>query len=535
MKLTIELIKVQISQLISQPKARANKLAKLLYFMSPLFFLYFSYSYALNIYIAMPNGKKELALYFMAGSSFVFSLYGTFISGSGYFTKFKDFDFLMALPISKMKILIAKSIALIFHQIMVGLIVLVPSIFIYGIKTQEGLMYYFGAFMGAIPMLVIAISLGAAVTIILQKIPGLNRFPNLLRNLAYILILFFILISTSVGEAASTSGGNVDVRMYYSVIDMFKKFAFPAYAYGVAITEKKLLLLLVVIAAGIACFAFFLIGFSKIFISTNTVSTSRKVSNFKLKDQRSSSVLGALIKRELKRYFLNFMYVMNTAIGQVMLLGGVIYISWLVFRNEQEIQILLMQTNVAEGRMVLFGITCIMLGSLGFLSNTAAASISLEGKNFWIIKSSPITAWQVFISKIFVNVVVIAVPNIIATIILSIVLGFNFQMILLALIISILNGVVVGLLGISMGITFPKLDFDREIVVIKQSVSVFLSMGVGIALLVGQIFLVLTIQGMDHIPYKTALILICFHLIYFIILCVYLHFVGTKKYSKLSN
>ncbi|MGB4613232.1 MAG: hypothetical protein WBH68_02855, partial [Erysipelotrichaceae bacterium] len=90
----------------------------------------------------------------------------------------------------------------------------------------------------------------------------------------------------------------------------------------------------------------------------------------------------------------------------------------------------------------------------------------------------------------------------------------------------------VSMIGLVLNLLFPKLDFDREIVVIKQSMSSFL--GIMINLIIGISVLFLTIKfSYLTSAYTTMLIIIMFYLTSSLIMYVWLSTEGVKKFNNL--
>ena len=127
--------------------------------------------------------------------------------------------------------------------------------------------------------------------------------------------------------------------------------------------------------------------------------------------------------------------------------------------------------------LILFGFSIVM-------TYTPAVSLSLEGKNFWIIKSLPIEPRNVMISKIIFNLILI-VPIALISLIM---LGFNLSIDPLSIIVMMY--VVVGLSVLSslinayLNLFMPKFDFQNEVEVVKQSIASLIGVFGGFALIV---------------------------------------------------
>ena len=159
--------------------------------------------------------------------------------------------------------------------------------------------------------------------------------------------------------------------------------------------------------------------------------------------------------------------------------------------------------------------------------------ISLEGKNINILKSLPLKVKTIIMSKVYGALLITTPPIIIGDIILFIRFKLNiFEMIIL-LILSILMPLVSHFIGIIMNLKYPKLDFENSAEVVKQSTSSFLSVMVGMLLLITSVIIVTKL--IEFI--SSLLILLIFLGIYIIIdiiLYTYLTKVSVKEFNKLT-
>ena len=132
-----------------------------------------------------------------------------------------------------------------------------------------------------------------------------------------------------------------------------------------------------------------------------------------MKELKGSTQLTALIKKEIKRYFASPIYVINTIIGPILLLGMSIAT---IFMGDEVLATILEVEIVKEiiPVFVIVVVCCILV-----LSCTTNSSISLEGKNLWILKSSPIKPIVIFKAKIALNLILILPALLIADIIFA--------------------------------------------------------------------------------------------------------------------
>ncbi len=165
------------------------------------------------------------------------------------------------------------------------------------------------------------------------------------------------------------------------------------------------------------------------------------------------------------------------------------------------------------------------------LSTPSAAGISVEGnRSLWILKNLPITFAQIALSKILLNLTVTIPIFFVSSIVLSFQAGARFATGAAFLAAGIGMAVFCALLGLTVNMVFPKLDWKTQVQAVKQSASVLLTMLFGVAV-VSVLVTVYVVSGMAFAPY--ALVCAAFLLatagILWRILCTW----GEKKFRSL--
>ena len=113
---------------------------------------------------------------------------------------------------------------------------------------------------------------------------------------------------------------------------------------------------------------------------------------------------------------------------------------------------------------------------------TTCSSISLEGKQWWIVKSLPIQTKDLFDSKILLNLSLIAPAYVIAELVLIFALKPVALELIWLLFIPVLMICFSSVFGITMNIKFPLFQWENEVAVVKQSASAFFGGIVGFLL-----------------------------------------------------
>jgi ABC-2 type transport system permease protein len=118
------------------------------------------------------------------------------------------------------------------------------------------------------------------------------------------------------------------------------------------------------------------------------------------------------------------------------------------------------------------------------LSCTTSSSISLEGNNLWILKSSSVSKQTILLSKVAVNLTITMPISIVSCVMLMISLRTGWIESLLLLVIPLLFACYSAMLGVIVNLKLPNLEWTSEVTVIKQSASAIVSMLIGFISLV---------------------------------------------------
>jgi ABC-2 type transport system permease protein len=196
---------------------------------------------------------------------------------------------------------------------------------------------------------------------------------------------------------------------------------------------------------------------------------------------------------QVKRYFGSTMYLINTIVGPMMLIVFMIIGS---FSGVDEIKIYLLMFE-REGLLVPILSAAILFTSS--ICMITASTISLEGKNINMLKSLPLSITTIFQAKIALQVVITMVVNVVAIIMGLLLYDISFMTALVLTVISLIASILYAVLGLLINLLFPKMEWDSETIVVKQSMSVIVAM-VGSMLIAG-LHVVGYLVLIDHIPF----------------------------------
>ena len=215
---------------------------------------------------------------------------------------------------------------------------------------------------------------------------------------------------------------------------------------------------------------------------------------------------------------------MNTAIGSILLI--LLSILSLFFETDK----LAMIMNDPNGTYLLTKATPLLITLFCGLTCSTHSSISLEGKNFWIMKTIPVSPMKIFISKIMINLTIIVPAILISSILLTISLKLSLVTFILCIFTGIGYSLFISLIGLILNLNFPNFSWTSEIRVIKQSLPAFISIFIGL------IFAIIPFSLITEINFnKNIFILLITLFIYLLSLIMYFYLrkIGVKKFYRL--
>ncbi len=375
-------------------------------------------------------------------------------------TKGNDSDLLLSLPIKKRYIIISKLINKYAFDLIFTIILLLPFIVLYEITAPvfSVSILIFGLLVVIfLPLLSVGVSLIMQFLVI--RLFNRMKFGTILKSLiptiCYIALIALMLVKTSgYGTVQFDS-----MESYFQdrvISNQILTFIF----------DQSLISILVF--AGITIIPAF-IGVLlqiKVYGKNYGVYTSKK-ENVILKDKQQP--FRHLLHKEIVNYFSTPAYLVNTIIGPILILVLSVAIAILGADGLTNTFNLPIDPNDFQFIFALIinfciGMTCI-----------SGVSVSLEGKSIWLLHSLPVSTTQVFWSKLFVPIIVMT-P---AIFISSVIYGIVFSSIIQSLIVFAITFVfllITDIAGLMINLMYPKMNWDNETQVVKQSLSVLLSM-----------------------------------------------------------
>lgn len=385
--------------------------------------------------------------------NFFFSFYSSTTALFG----FKDFDLLSSLPVKTRTVVLAKLFNMYVADLFFTVAIMLPSFVVYA-KLSAALT--FGYVLKYVLIILfspfIAMTASIIVGLALSLLSSLFRFKNLVNIVLLLLFMIGIFSLSFITGFAAEDETTVDptgvlFKIYFLATWLVKSDTNFWYA----------ILYIFVNFAAIAVVAVFITAF---YAKLNAILTAkRKVKNFKLKTYSGKSESAALYGKEMKRLFSCPSYAVNCIMGVVMsvMLVVVLIIVLSLLRAETVLPDEFCET-IAVFTTAAFAFTFLMVPS-------TYCSISLEGRAFWVVKTSPIRMKNLFDAKLLVNATFYVSTALVTSIAAAIALRLSFVIALLVVLSALLLSTLGGSLGLIFNILFPKMNWDNDGQAVKQS------------------------------------------------------------------
>lgn len=387
-----------------------------------------------------------------------------FMAYSGLYEA-KDNELLLSMPIPPAKLLLVRILWLYITCLLFELLVFVPTGIVYIMNGGRSVMWVIAYVIMAFLLPLFALSLSCILGLVIAF------FATRIRNKSLITVVLTLVFLGLYFYGYSQVGNllNLLLKNAQAVADTVKGVLYPVYLLGMASTGD-FVALIAVAGIVIGCFAIMYLVLSKSFVSLLTKKRGAVKKTYIRKDMKPGTVSGALFRKEVKRFFGCPVYLLNGGLGVVFL--AVALVALLVKWNWLKETLGQMLPGM-EGMLSL--IVCLAICLLTSMDCVSAPSISLEGKNIWVLQSLPVRSSDVFKAKLKLHLVVNVVPAIICFLTACLFLQQGIVLSLLEAFFIVGFVLLCGLSGLVLNLLSPNLTWTNESIPVKQGASVVIS------------------------------------------------------------
>ena len=391
----------------------------------------------------------------------------------------RDNELLLSMPLKPSAILGGRLSALLLIEYVFEAVILIPVFailiingYISAIPVQGIIFFFISA--ALLPLLALAFGclVGWIVALVSSRMRNKN-IPTLVLSLAFLVAYFWF-------YSGMVNSMNMLIFNGAEIAEAVRRAVFPAYHLGVAIADGSFLSFLIFAVCAILPFAVMYTLLSHSFVKLTTAGRGARRVEYREKALRVSGARSALLRRELRHLWSQPMYILNASLGAIATLAlaviMIVHPGLLMDPLKQAVEM------VPDFSIEIVG--ALVLSALAVMNNVSAPTISLEGKNLWIVKSLPVPSRDILLSKAGLHLTVCGIPVILAAVICMAVIPVNsFLPVLLTVLLPVSITLMFALLGVTLNLAFPRFDWINPIQPVKQGVSSMLTMFGGMALI----------------------------------------------------
>ena len=443
----------------------------------------------------------------------------TFVKANGVLFAYKDYDFIMSLPIKKSTIIYSRVAALYAAEGIWSFAIMLPVFLAYFTFEAVTIPRLIGALFALIlgPNLAVsaAILLAFAVAALAAKLhfKSLGMVIGGIFGLLFMVAYLFFIFTLSFNADKLGAAGNFQATVFSVassvglvylpslwIADFFRSGSFVSF----------LLFVLVSVGAPAAIVAII----SRFNDRINALVSEDKVQKkFTTKQISTKSVTPfvALIRKEIQT-IIGYPAVFVNMLFGCLLMVILAFIS--LFFNTSSIVANFVPASEVPRYLPLartiFGMATTWFGTSMFCAaNSAAISYSLEGRSNWLMATMPVSSRQIFGAKIAVNMLYVAFFSILTQIFFLIPGHITIETALRNVILPLCIVFLVANVGLAIDIRRPNFDWTSVIDITKRSLSVTVSSLVGTLgsmIVIGGTFMLMILPVIDSFSSSTGMV-----------------------------
>ena len=393
-----------------------------------------------------------------------FGVFGSVFNTYSSIYQAKDNDMLLSMPIPTSKILLVRLSGVYAMGLMYEMIVMIPTVLIWLINAPFSIVGTIHVlllpFVLSLLILVLSDILGWVVALIATKVKHKNIII-VLTSLVFISIYYYLSSRAYFFIQALLS--NLE-----TVGNKLKTAFYLLYHMGMA-AQGNILSMIVFTSIVVVASAITYLILSHGFLKLTMADRGAGKSVYKEQKVKVKSVQSALLKKEFIRFTGSASYMLNCGLGMFLMPVSAAVLVWKADQVTEFISIPAIRECI-----ILLSIAGICL--LMTMNDMTAPSISLEGKNLWIMQSLPVSGKQVLHSKLKLALFLTWISSIPLVSVVEWLIKPSLSEGILIPAAVCLYAVVLAESGLVLNLKMPNLHWTSESVPLKQSapVTIFL-------------------------------------------------------------
>lgn len=441
--------------------------------------------FGLSASLCLPLCSAGLGwLYFcvIGGVALFIGVFGSAFNTYNMLYSSKDNDLLLSMPIPAKAIIGSRVTCVYLLGLLYSGIVIVPAYAVY-FFTAGNPWGILGAFAFTAVVTVVTACVSCLLGWVIAKIAGKLKNKSIITVI--IAIAFFAAYYVVYFRIQEIIGALIENAAEWG--EKIRGSAYAIYLFGRLGEGDPLACAVFVCGTALVAFLIFTL-LKKTFFNIAGATPAVKKTVYREKPVKVSGQDSALFRRELGRFLSSPLYMLNCGLPALLLpVAGAL----MLWRGRSAFTALTEVAGLSSGFAAVAVCTAICFVSV-MGNGIAAVSVSLEGKNLWIIKSLPVAPKKALDAKLRLDFSVYIVPLIFAGVCAAVSVDAGPVCRVLVALVPVLFHVLTTFGGLLIGLKLPELNWTNEAIPLKQSrcVTICTFAGMGAALTVGLPFLI---------------------------------------------
>ena len=312
----------------------------------------------------------------------------------------KDNDLLLSMPIPISALVGARLFVVYLMGLLYSAVVILPAIIVYWVIAGVSLSVVFGGLLMTLLISVFVLTISCVLGWIVAKISRKLKHKSLITVLISLVVIgvyYFVYF-----KAQSVIQDLLANAAVYGA--QIKGAAYPVYLFGsVGVGDIKASV--IVSAAVVVLFLLVWVLLSRSFLQIATSTGKLVRREYGEMHSKQRGIDAALLCREFSRFTASPGYMLNCGLGTFLMPLCAIAALW---KGGELFAVLDAMFAETAGSVPL--LLCVVFCGLASMNFMTAPSVSLEGKNLWILQSLPVEPWRIFRAKIRMQLLLTGLP-----------------------------------------------------------------------------------------------------------------------------
>lgn len=412
----------------------------------------------------VPAGRSDFFFAVIGLFTIAFGVIGSVFTTHAILYNAKDNEFLLAMPIEPFKILLSRMISVYIMNFLFCAVVWVPAEVVYcsvaGVSYSQIALSVMLLFAAALFVTVLTCVLGWLVALVTSRIRN-KSIATVLFSLLFIGAYYYVYFR--INNLLNSILANSD-----KIEAGLRGWGMPIWKLGAGAAGDHLSALIFILIS-LALFGITLFVLSRSLIRLLTVKKGAKRAVYREKRGRQGTVSAALVKKELSRFAASPTYILNCGIGIIFLIAAAVAMLIKGDLIREVLDGILLRIGIPSLAPLLVLAVILFISSMFYIT---APSVSLEGKNLWILQSSPVEPRSVLSAKIRTHLLLALPPVALCAAAICIALRIEWTAAVLTVCCSLFFVWLIAEWGLMMNVLKPNFDWSNEAVPIKQDLPV---------------------------------------------------------------